>query len=200
MGLSVSRFNPNGKECTVTQVVVAIKEELDQTMWDLAGPLSPMRKPDAEKDWLTINQNGKCNREVLIPEHVASVMRIRIQDWLECDLADYAAFSLCQLTGGNCAAGFVGDEQHVPTDCPFSVVKDEITGKHCCCYTVLADGVCVMDLLDIISSYLDGDGPAPRRHGLFRKWARAMLNFYKAQVHESFLGKKGGDVDGGTPV
>ncbi len=163
--------------------------QIDMDVWDMAGPLSPMRRPDAGRDWVTISSLGKCNREdVKISSHIAQVMRIRVQEWLNCDLADYQAFSLCQLVGGNCAAGFTGTEKHDPTDCPYSVVKDEITDMHCCCYTVLADGVCVMDLLDVVSDYIDGKSPAPRRVDLFRKWARAMMNFYKEQVHDGWKG------------
>jgi hypothetical protein len=43
---------------------------------------------------------------------------------------------------------------------------------------VLADGVSVMDLLDIVSDYYD-EGKPPRKNEKFRKYIRAMMNFYK---------------------
>lgn len=160
--------------------------KVDLEIWDMAGPLSPMRVADAERDWVTIKNNGECNRDIRLPAHIPPIMEIRVKDWLECDLADYQAFSLCQLTGGNCAVGFLTNENFDADACPWGVVTDELTGKQACCYTVLVDGVTVLDLLPVVQDYIDGTGKPPRQVEAFRKWARGMMNFYKAQKHAAW--------------
>ena len=149
--------------------------DIEPDVWEMAGPLSIMRRADAEKDWVTIKGNGVCNREIEISVQVADIAKIRLQEWLDYDMADYAAFSVCALSGGECVPGSSNTE-----DCPFSVVKDEITGRSCCCYTVLAGDTCVLEFLDDQAKYLDGEGPALRKVPKFRRWIRAMMNFYKA--------------------
>lgn len=166
-------------------------KDIDQELWDSAGPLSPMRRPDAEEDWVTINAMGHINHPEMMDSvslHVAKIMRRRVQDWLECDLADFQAFSMCQLRNKACSAGFVGTENHKPDDCVFGAVKDEVTGKQACCYTVLVDGVTVLDLLTIVSDYYDsGHVKVPRNNEKFRRWCRGMINFYKNVIHRAYL-------------
>lgn len=156
---------------------------LELAEWEMVGPTSPLRIIDADKDWVVIEKTGECNRDIDIPVHVAEVQERRIKEWLEYDLADYSAFSMCHLLGANCSPGFMdgyrGACEYAPKECPFAVVHDESLDKWACCYTIIAGGLTVYDVQQIICDYIDKEGKAPRYNDRFRDWARAMMNFYK---------------------
>jgi len=152
-----------------------------------------MRRDDAEKDWIVINKAGECNREIaLIEEHVCAVMINKLSDWLNYDWADVSAFCMCGLKNILCEAGFYhrNEDMRDPGECPFNVCEDSQTGQRPCCFTVLAGGYCVIDFLDPIRDYMDGDAPSPRHNKNFKIYVQAMRRFYQRQKARSICAKE----------
>ena len=163
---------------------VSGRRKMTTTAFEAIGPIGMLRREDAGKDWVTIDGAGKCNREIeLIEEHVCALMINRLDEWLRYDWADTNAFCMCAAKDILCEAGIFREDESKrnPGSCPFNVCVDPQTKQSPCCFTVLADGFCMMDFLDPMAEYVDGKARPPRVNRDFKKYVQAMKRFYQKQ-------------------